>query len=148
MEEQFKPFPRRKDIMVGNMGTIHYSNGRKTKGSKHSLGYMQCGITVDGKPKVFKVHRLVAETWIDNPDNLPEIHHIDNNKENNAVSNLMWVTHSQNHIFLWQTDAAQERKEKLKGRKPIQLTEESRIKMRLAKLGKKRKWVDGEYKWV
>ena len=43
-------------------------------------------------------HRLVAEAFIPNPLNLPEVHHIDGNKLNNHISNLMWVTHQENMV--------------------------------------------------
>lgn len=46
--------------------------------------------------KAIKVHRLVALTFIPNPDNKPEVHHIDHVKSNNCVENLMWVTHLEN----------------------------------------------------
>jgi hypothetical protein len=55
----------------------------------------------DGTVKKFLVHRLVALTHLQNPDDLPEVNHKDGNKLNNRVSNLEWVTRNQNiqHSF-------------------------------------------------
>ena len=50
----------------------------------------------DGTSKQYLVHRLIATTFLPNPDNLPEVNHIDENKHNNAVSNLEWCTHQYN----------------------------------------------------
>lgn len=47
------------------------------------------------------VHQLVAEAFIPNPDNLPEVNHKDSNRANNRVENLEWVTHSQNMRHSW-----------------------------------------------
>jgi len=58
-------------------------------------GYMK--IRIDGK--LFAVHRLVAETYIPNLGNLPQVHHIDEDKTNNHISNLMWVTAKDNNRF-------------------------------------------------
>ena len=59
-------------------------------------GYLGVALTKNGKKVTKNVHRLVAEAYIPNPDNLPEVNHIDENKLNNHVDNLEWVTSSQN----------------------------------------------------
>lgn len=46
--------------------------------------------------KMMKVHRIVAITFLDNPDNLEQINHIDGDKQNNRIDNLEWVTPKQN----------------------------------------------------
>ena len=53
-------------------------------------GYLQVGLHKNGKYKTYKVHRLVAQAFIQNPNNLPEVNHLDENKENNCVDNLEW----------------------------------------------------------
>jgi len=50
------------------------------------------------KPKLFYVHRLVADHFIPNPDNLPEVNHKDWNIDNNHVSNLEWITLLDNRL--------------------------------------------------
>lgn len=59
-------------------------------------GYMQVHLCKNGKPYTRKVHRLVAETFIPNPDCLPQVNHKDGNKLNNNVTNLEWCTQSYN----------------------------------------------------
>ena len=64
-------------------------------------GYHAFMIWIDGKAQCRKVHREVALAFIGNPNHLPEVNHIDGNKDNNHVSNLEWVTHQRNvkHSF-------------------------------------------------
>lgn len=66
------------------------------KPTKCTNGYLEYALWKNGKRKVFLAHRLVAEYFIDNTNNFPEINHIDENIENNIVSNLEWVTSKYN----------------------------------------------------
>ena len=59
-------------------------------------GYYQIGLCKNGKRKWFLIHRLIALHYIDNPNNYPEVDHIDRNKSNNNISNLRWCSHSMN----------------------------------------------------
>lgn len=61
-----------------------------------SAGYPCLCLQKNGKQSTFLVHRLVAQAFIPNPLNLPQVNHIDSNKKNNNVDNLEWVTHQKN----------------------------------------------------
>lgn len=68
------------------------------KFSLTSVGRHQVVLSKDHKRYEFSLHRVVAENFIPNPDNKPEVNHIDNNPLNNCVSNLEWCTRSENMI--------------------------------------------------
>lgn len=106
MEEIYKDI---KDLegkyQVSNFGNILSLNYRKT-GRAELLklvtthkSYLKVGLYINGKKKIFFVHRLVAETFIPNPDNLPQVNHKDENKQNNSVDNLEWCTNEYNHNY-------------------------------------------------
>lgn len=63
---------------------------------KNHKGYLKVGLMKNGKSEKHRVHRLVAKAFIPNPHNLPEVNHIDGNKQNNSISNLEWVTGKEN----------------------------------------------------
>lgn len=62
-------------------------------------GYERVGLCKGGKQRYILVHRLVAETFIENPNNKPCVNHKDENKLNNDVSNLEWCTTSENNCY-------------------------------------------------
>ena len=53
-------------------------------------GYLYVTLYVEGKPVVFLVHRLVALTHVPNPDNLPQVNHVNGHKTDNSIANLVW----------------------------------------------------------
>lgn len=57
---------------------------------KNTKGYKSVSLSKNSKLKTFSVHRLVAQSFLDNPNNLPQINHKDENKTNNMVDNLEW----------------------------------------------------------
>lgn len=59
-------------------------------------GYLEVNLVEGAKSSYLRVHRLVAEAFISNPDNLPDVNHKDGNKKNNVVENLEWCTHIEN----------------------------------------------------
>lgn len=73
--------------------------GRQMKQSIHDKGYKTVSLTKDGKTKSVFVHRIVAEAFIPNPDNLPMVNHKDEDKTNNFLENLEWCTASYNRTY-------------------------------------------------
>ena len=61
-----------------------------------SCRYKSVALSKDDKPKNFRVHRLVARAFVQNPNNKPEVNHIDEDKSNNRADNLEWVTRIEN----------------------------------------------------
>jgi len=73
-----------------------YRLGRYLKPGTNTHGYLKVVLCKDGKTKTRKVHRLVAETFLEVDDDRSDVDHIDGNKINNNVDNLRWVSHSEN----------------------------------------------------
>ncbi len=87
--------------------------GKILRSFSRKLTYQTVGLSKGGKEKHYQVHRLVAEAFIDNPDNLPCVNHKDENPSNNVWTNLEWCTHQYNMNY----GTCQQRKsEKMKGK--------------------------------
>lgn len=82
---------------ISNSGLVKNSKtGRILKSRPNRDGYLQTDLTLQGNSYNRRIHRLVAEAFIPNPDNKPQVNHIDEDKQNNNVNNLEWVTAKEN----------------------------------------------------
>lgn len=91
--------------VITDSGAIISLNYRRTGKSKElkqmtdKQGYKKVSLGKEGKLTQFFVHRLVAEHFLENPHDLPQVNHIDEDKSNNTVNNLEWCTSSYNVNF-------------------------------------------------
>ena len=83
----------------GRLKSLHFGKEifRKSKPTKQ--GYVRFALCKNGKQFIFLAHRLVAEAFIENPEKKLCVNHKDENKANNNVLNLEWVTHKENNNF-------------------------------------------------
>jgi hypothetical protein len=96
MYKQIKEFPA---YEVSEQGEVRRIKNKKPKKAQTYLGYKCVMLYNGGKGKWQKVHRLVAEAFIDNPNSLPFINHKDENKLNNNVGNLEWCDSRYNNSY-------------------------------------------------
>ena len=81
---------------VSNYGNIKNSNGIVLKPYKINSGYLCIKLSKNNATKAFLIHRLVAEHFVENTNDKPNVDHIDENRLNNHSSNLRWVTQYEN----------------------------------------------------
>ena len=84
---------------LGRVKSLKYGKEKILKSWNNGKGYLFVSLCRNGKMKHFKVHRLVSTAFIPNPEGLPEINHIDENKSNNCLSNLEWCSHKYNSNY-------------------------------------------------
>lgn len=98
MKEIWKPINGYKNYQVSNMGNVkNIITGRVLKGQNNGKGYLFVTLYDENhKGKQIMIHRLIAQTFIPNPNNLPQVNHIDENKHNNCIENLEWITSEDN----------------------------------------------------
>ena len=85
-----------------------YRRNRFMKLSSDKNGYLVVNLSRDGGFKQFKVHRLVADAYINNPENKLEVNHLDEDKQNNSVNNLAWATRYENINYGTRNERARE----------------------------------------
>ena len=94
MQKQIQNFL---NYLIDDEGNVFNIEANKMlQGSIGEHGYKYYRLSKDGQKKMFYAHRLVAEYFIPNPNNLPIVNHKDGNKLNNNVKNLEWTTKSEN----------------------------------------------------
>lgn len=82
---------------ISNKGRVRNKKTGKILSPKNSKGwYLSVQLLVNGKYKTFRIHRLVAQYFVPNPNKLPIVNHKDLNKQNNFAENLEWVTYKEN----------------------------------------------------
>lgn len=120
IDEIWKPIEENPVYLVSNYGRVRtidhpvwckvnnsYSirKGRFcTPTNNNSKRYWRVGVQINNRQKHLAIHRLVAKAFIPNPDNLPQINHIDGDKSNNKVSNLEWCNNGYNQAHAWKNN--------------------------------------------
>ena len=82
-------------VVKNGFTTTRIAKGKILRAGRKDNGYMQVCL---GRLNNRYVHRLVAEAFVPNPDNRPEVDHIDGNRENNSCENLRWVNRTENNL--------------------------------------------------
>lgn len=109
---------------ISNTGKVRNKKTKRIlKPWKNSRGYLIITLRNGYKSKCHTVHRLVAENFILNPNNLPQVNHIDGNKQNNFINNLEWVSASENMKHAYKNNLCTIDKNKM-----MNMTEQSKTK--------------------
>lgn len=94
--EQWKPIKDYPRYYISNKGRVYsFKHNKLLALNEQKNKYFYVHLWDNGKRKSFRLHRLIASNFLENPHNKPIVHHIDGNRYNNDVSNLMWVTHAE-----------------------------------------------------
>ena len=93
------------DRYVKSKGESYWlRKGKMLSPAKDKNGYLKVNLSCNGKNNIIRVHRLIAQSFLPNPDNLPEVNHKDEDKTNNNVDNLEWCDRSYNISYGTRTE--------------------------------------------
>lgn len=130
-----------------NHNTKQLKKGKIIQPTKNHKGYLGLKLCKENTSKKVSIHRLVAQTFIPNLENKPQVNHIDGDKTNNRIENLEWCTNSENQIHAYKmglNKVTEEQRRKIsqrqKGRKVTE--KEKRIRRENAKNKKKVKCIN------
>ena len=93
-----RPIPNYPGYLINEHGEVYSEKRNKFRKIQFNknVGYKEVRLSLNGKLKTAHIHRLLALTFLPNPNNLPYVNHKDRNKTNNSLTNLEWCTPSQN----------------------------------------------------
>lgn len=114
--EIFKKLDINTNYSVSNYGRVRNDVNGKFLSLRDLTGYKRVSIYVNGVPTDLRVHRLVAAAFIPNPENKPQVNHIDGNKSNNYVGNLEWCTNGENQKHAYKLGLRDSRKNSINAR--------------------------------
>lgn len=129
------PIKGHKGYLISKSGEVISKRGTAMAQTTDKFGYRTVTLCEDGKPRHHFVHRLVAETFIDNPESKRTVNHINGIRHDNRVENLEWATQGENNLHAYRHGAAAAKRcngEK-NGRSKISNAEAQSIRERLAK---------------
>lgn len=134
--KKIKDFP---NYSISNTGLVRNDITGKFKKIQHdNYGYLVCALYHHQERKLYKIHRLIAEYYIPNPDNKPYINHINGIKDDNRIENLEWCTAKENNYHAWNVlDSGERRKKMANHAHNRDWSNESREKISENKKGKK-----------
>lgn len=95
-EEIWKKIEGYPNYSVSNKGRVRNDNSDRIRVPKNKNGYRRINLCRNGFVRNHYIHRLVAEAYVPNPENKPQVNHINENKSDNRDVNLEWVTSSEN----------------------------------------------------
>jgi hypothetical protein len=98
-QTQWEPIANYPAYEINKLGQIRSLRSKTKKNLKpvdNGLGYKRVSLTKDGEAVSYYIHRLVAQTFLPNPENKPEVNHLNGKKDDNRLENLEWSTKAEN----------------------------------------------------